>query len=320
MTYMDCELFITIIANYRYANVGKVRNSFCIINDMHGNLTSTWQSVPLDRLRELLANGGHQLDEAEARALGKQANVDASGMITWREFVRLEGVYRKEVKVQLKENQGFTSTESGSMQADFTQYCVKNSKHILFGGFEKLVGFFIPDIQIDESVRELVKASDLTHNNKIEFREFLWIMRRLKDKDSKDTMVKAAKIRAELDYTKENVLMLRQLFNAVDEDLSGSLDVNELKHLFSGLVDMNDNVEDELQVFLDRVDINRDGSLDFFEFLRLMKTLEEKNWHNINEVAKHQVDAENRAGGRRQSAYRGSSEKSKGGQGHEFML
>jgi len=320
MTHMDREFFIRFIANYRYTNVGKVRNSFCETIEVHGKLISTWQSVAVGELQAMLANAGHQLEETEALVLGKQANVDTSGMITWREFLRLEGVYRKEVKIQLKENQGFTSTECNAMQADFTHYCVKNSKHILFGGLEKLVGLFLPDIPIDKYVRELVKASDLTHNNKIEFRDFLWIMRRLNDKDSKETMVKAAKIRDELAYTKENVLNLRELFNAVDEDLSGSLDVEELQILFMGLVDMNDNVKDELQVFLDRADVNRDGSLDFFEFLRLMKTLEERNWHNINAVAQRQVTLASDLASQRKSMYTGSSAKTQEGLGHEFML
>lgn len=293
--FMSFHDLMQTIAIYRYTQIVKVRNSFCRpLLQPDGAFCSDWKGMPIRELGPMLTLAGHQPSEKELGDLKKAAGPDAviGSSLTWRMFIRLEGLYRANLKEILKENQGFTANEAARMEEDFIRYTVKNGNHILYGGLEKLVHKYIPHVIVDErftlNLRELVKASDLNHTNKIEFREFLWIMRRLFDRDGKETMTRAIKVRDDLGYSREQGMGLRELFNAVDEDLSGSVDLSELKVLFSGLVIMNEEAEDELQVFLSRIDVGQHGALDFFEFLRLMKMLEKVNWRNILYVADHQ--------------------------------
>merc|ERR1719163_2374000 len=108
-------------------------------------------------------------------------------------------------------------------------------------------------------------------------------MRRLLDRDSKEAMIRANQLRKELGYTKKHVQELRELFKLTDTDLSGNVDISELSVLFSGLVDMSGTAERDLKRFVEDMNTGaeEEPSLDFFQFLRLMKTLEDRNWRNI---------------------------------------
>jgi Ca2+-binding EF-hand superfamily protein len=327
--HLDLTEFIKLVADYRYANIGMARPKFLTLLPQGDKFKSIWKNVSIEELEELLCMCGHRCATDDVNTM-VAASRQVDGCITWQEFLRLEGLYRSNLRDVLKNNQGFTPKESSSMANRFSKYTVKNAKHILFTGFEKLAKDIIPQIVIDASVRELVKESDFTCNNKMEFAEFLWIMRRLCDRDTKATMSRAKRLREELGYHRSQIQDLRELFNAVDLNLSGTVDMAELKVLFSGLVDLNEAAEDDLNKFIRQVGPTSPGDLDFFEFLMLMKKLENINWRNIVGNAVHQIHREASthrersscvsSDVKRKSLFVSQNQVSMRGAGHDFML
>mmetsp|Transcript_87296 Transcript_87296/g.154699 ORF Transcript_87296/g.154699 Transcript_87296/m.154699 type:complete len:1299 (-) Transcript_87296:285-4181(-) len=75
---------------------------------------------------------------------------------------------------------------------------------------------------------------------------------------------------------------LRRLFNRFDHDNSGELEPSEFLDLLRYL-GHDASLEDVFR-FIDSVDCDRNGSLDFQEFLRQMRLHKEAEWHRIRKV------------------------------------
>ncbi len=77
-----------------------------------------------------------------------------------------------------------------------------------------------------------------------------------------------------LNDDKELTKIARKAFDSVDEDKSGQIDFNELKHLFEKLSkDLGIALpsEEDLKAFMILVDSNNSGKIDFHEFKEIMK-------------------------------------------------
>jgi len=85
-------------------------------------------------------------------------------------------------------------------------------------------------------------------------------------------------VRANAGYTLEEVTMMREKFAAYDVDGSGDIDNHELAKLFQDLCpDMSSNMAKRAEVarILAEVDPKKTGSLDFPDFLRLMRQVDD---------------------------------------------
>ena len=65
---------------------------------------------------------------------------------------------------------------------------------------------------------------------------------------------------------------LKFAFNYFDRDASGDITFEEIKKRFSQNVNYNsEKMDNELRQIFDKIDINNDGSISFFEFCKMMK-------------------------------------------------
>ena len=69
---------------------------------------------------------------------------------------------------------------------------------------------------------------------------------------------------------------LKFAFNYFDRDASGDITFEEIKKRFSQNVNYNsEKMDNELRQIFDKIDINNDGSISFFEFCKMMKNIME---------------------------------------------
>ena len=130
----------------------------------------------------------------------------------------------------------------------------KIEKHELIQGFEKYWG--IPKEEVKEKVDIIFANLDTDFNGFIEYEEF----------------VRAA--------VNSNIFMsqnyLKFAFNYFDRDSSGDITFEEIKKRFSQNSNYNSNkMDNELKEIFDKIDINNDGSISFFEFCKMMKNIME---------------------------------------------
>jgi calcium-dependent protein kinase len=130
----------------------------------------------------------------------------------------------------------------------------KIEKHELIQGFQKYWG--ISEEEVKEKVDIIFANIDTDFNGFIEYEEF---------------------VRAAVNPTifmSQNYLKFA--FNYFDRDSSGDITFEEIKKRFSQNSNYNsEKMDTELREIFDKVDINKDGSISFFEFCKMMKNIME---------------------------------------------
>ena len=128
----------------------------------------------------------------------------------------------------------------------------KIEKHELVKGFEDY--WKISHANAENEVEDIFNNIDTDHNGYIEYEEFL---------------------RAAVDpnvFTSRNYLKFA--FKYFDKDDSGYITLDELKKKFMQTVDnKNNTVEKEIEKIFYSIDINKDGSISFEEFCKMMKNI-----------------------------------------------
>ena len=130
----------------------------------------------------------------------------------------------------------------------------KIEKHELIQGFQKYWG--MAEDEVKEKVDIIFANIDTDFNGFIEYEEF----------------VRAA--------VNSNIFMsqnyLKFAFNYFDRDSSGDISFEEIKRRFSQNSSYNsDKMDKELREIFDKIDINKDGSISFYEFCKMMKSIME---------------------------------------------
>ena len=130
----------------------------------------------------------------------------------------------------------------------------KIEKHELIQGFQKYWG--ITEEEAKEKVEIIFSNIDTDFNGFIEYEEF----------------VRAA-VNPSI-FMSQNYLKFA--FNYFDRDASGDITFEEIKKRFSQNVNYNsEKMDNELRLIFDKIDINNDGSISFFEFCKMMKNIME---------------------------------------------
>ena len=130
----------------------------------------------------------------------------------------------------------------------------KIEKHELIQGFQKYWG--MSEEEVKEKVDIIFANIDTDFNGFIEYEEF---------------------VRAAVNPTifmSQNYLKFA--FNYFDRDSSGDISFEEIKKRFSQNSNYNsEKMDNELREIFDKIDINNDGSISFFEFCKMMKNIME---------------------------------------------
>ena len=130
----------------------------------------------------------------------------------------------------------------------------KIEKHELIQGFQKYWG--IPEEEVKEKVDIIFANIDTDFNGFIEYEEF----------------VRAA-VNSSI-FMSQNYLKFA--FNYFDRDSSGDISFEEIQRRFSQNSNYNsEKMDTELREIFDKIDINKDGSISFYEFCKMMKNIME---------------------------------------------
>ena len=130
----------------------------------------------------------------------------------------------------------------------------KKKKHELIQGFQKYWG--MPEDEVKEKVDIIFANIDTDFNGFIEYEEF----------------VRAA-VNSSI-FMSQNYLKFA--FNYFDRDSSGDITFEEIKRRFTQNKNYNsEKMDNELREIFDKIDINKDGLISFYEFCKMMKNIME---------------------------------------------
>lgn len=281
--------FVGLMGRFVKANLNLAREVF-VSRGKDGSEGSA--CVPAHELARVLARIGYCSTDQEIDRVIE----DAGGpniMIDFRRFKELEELHKARVRKFMERNEGSTEVE-------LQQYCRMFAEHKITdrvngkeyfdeAAMRVVLEQKFPDIGLcrerHTQLADMVKRSDLDSDGKIDFGEFCQLLVFLNHEDETSLIMKGIAMKKELGYTTEDMANCRSLFNAADVTLSGDITMPELLSILSRMVSVTVTSVREIQAMVNRVD-DGDGKLDFWEFLRFIRHLQETNWRNINGIAR----------------------------------
>jgi len=126
-----------------------------------------------------------------------------------------------------------------------------------------------------DKLTTLLAEVDEDGSGEIDFKEFLQLMRKFLDESDAEMLRKEKDVVTRTNFTPEEVTLWRDIFVKFDDDKSGEFDTAEGKKLLQAVgINLNERVMHDryLQIFKE-VDEDENGSMDFPEFLLMMRKL-----------------------------------------------
>jgi Ca2+-binding EF-hand superfamily protein len=170
---------------------------------------------------------------------------------------------------------GFTSEELGTMQGHFEKYA-KGKGYIEQLQIGKLLSEAFPWASGQagrKMIAEILNEVDQDGDGKLEWEEFIYLMRVAQDRRDKQTILREQEIASQLHFGLQEVKDLRQIFNLCHDSGSRSCEHDELVKM---LVSSHPKVDQkELRQILSEVDVDGTGELEFADFLQAMRRVQD---------------------------------------------
>lgn len=280
---LELSEFTKVVAAFRWSAIGVARDRFR--PDRGKWMPIVKNRLPTSDLLELIGVAGYAMQQAILDEIWRKLFGDATTMC-YEDFLEVEATVRQGFKEQVVRNEGFSDDSCQVLKDDFERHIprtyVSGEKYVNSAGLQAIVLADFPEL--DDEMRVLVGQTDADGSGKIELDELLTTMRSLLDLTEKRELRQALQLRVELGFSKSEMKQLRSVYKMCDVDFSGDVDFEELQSMLKVFVQIDASSKDQLIWAFNHFDTNKDQTLDFFEFLRLIRYLMDKNWQNINEA------------------------------------
>lgn len=294
--------FYKIMRSYREAEIKLYRKVFTK-HDRDGS-----NSISSAEVAGVLKDLGKQVSLSIVQEAISSVDADNSGCLDWDEFVQLMEIYRKMEVREKRRRCGFTDQKVLEFQESFRGYDKDGSDDLDNLELMKLLGDLkmAPRTAFEQMhmISRLADCREQAEENtgKTTFWAFLRLLRTLEDDQDRGSLNVERKAAEEAGFTMDEVREFREIFNHWHTKLaslgencgaasSGTALTTEgiariLRSLGVTLPAKSDY--EALGVICASCDIDGNGSVDFPDFLRVMRQLLDTNFRNINEyIAGH---------------------------------
>jgi Ca2+-binding EF-hand superfamily protein len=188
----------------------------------------------------------------EIKFFFKMLDVNKDGKLSFEELLKL---------MELGDSpKTLTESEKG-LQALFIAFDDDNSGSLSKDEINKALKIWGENLT-DAELDELWSEFGLAGNDSINFEQFKTMFAKIYPNESQETTA----------LDEETINGLKIMFNEVDIDKDGSLNLNELALFFRKVdEDKEQKSLDEIKFFFKMLDVNKDGKLSFEELLKLME-------------------------------------------------
>ncbi|CAE7206690.1 CML1 [Symbiodinium natans] len=273
--------FLKLVRLHRQQELEEIRASFLRIG-LAGQADPTNESKrAAQHSMAFLGMGRAFTDKAKAREDDQRYGV-----------LRMAVSKRSQMRALAQQHQGFSAEEVEGMQCRFSTYDSDGSGTISASELRLLCQEMLPEIATDPKSRpeliRLVKETDSSGDGKLNFHEFLKLMRDLEDSQRLSKFIKEKNVLDQLPFTKHQIRDFRELFLEHDSDREDVITFKSVQSLLTILVPMGDRRVLQLaEIWHKNVDVPRKNqdlqtwTLDFPDFLMLMHALLEADFCGI---------------------------------------
>jgi len=198
---------------------------------------------------------------------------------------------RNHMRAAANHNQGFLPEEVELLRARFLEYDADGSGSVHAAELRLLCQDLLPEMASDPKSRpelvRLLREVDISGEGRLDFIEFLTLMRDLEDSRRRSKILKEKSAREHLPFTNQQVRDFRELF--VDRDVDGKdlISFREVALLLGSLVALVDRrVQQLVDMWQKLVEKEcppdlEDWTIDFPDFLKLMNAVLEEDFSGI---------------------------------------
>jgi len=211
-------------------------------------------------------------------------------------FVQVGVRFKKEQRDLFRKNAGYTTEEVARIRKLFNKYDSDRSDNIGTSELGGLIRHIFPVMnksirsQLDLLMKEI--DADGPGMGQLAFDDFLRTMRQFHDIQNQERIDKMERLVSETGFNPTEVQGFRELFLLTDVDHDGELSESEVRHMIQKVCPLGDRNGTELhRLFVSvREQVTKEqgqklegskDSVDFPEFLLLMRTLLDQNFANI---------------------------------------
>jgi len=176
---------------------------------------------------------------------------------------------------------GFSTKELANIRESFDRYDNRSTGFIDQRQMPKLLAELFPwatNADGQKVVKDILSLVDKDGDGKLDWSEFIHLMRAAQDKRDHDVVLREKEVAAQSGFSLQSVRDLRQVFNAVDTDGSKSLEPHEFLNMILSLIegDLNRDERDRLQLIINEVDEDGSNSLGFAEFMLAIRRVQDE--------------------------------------------
>lgn len=228
----------------------------------------------------------HKIVEARAlKARGQSVNLE--------EFEKLIDQYREQEKAINRDTAGFPENAVQRFKTLFEKYDKDGSGDIQNEELAKLLGDVFPasmtSLAERRKIQDLLAEVDVNGDGRLDFGDFLLMMRQYQDKKDEEMLEKERIAVDECKFTRPEVEQFRGIFQGSTSEggfnATSSMSLGEVRRVLTRVVPITEGQVLELSAIIKDVTKSAAVITGFPEFLRLMKRLQDTNFANINGAA-----------------------------------
>jgi Ca2+-binding EF-hand superfamily protein len=244
------------------------------------------ETIPISDLRKMLHGLGYTPSKEQEAALAVNFHEGATDMRFW-ELMNCVEQFRTWAREEFQQHLGFTELQLEGLRNKFESYDCDGNGYLKHAEVAKVLSDLYPDANManHKIMEELLQVGEVNVKGHLDFDGYMRIMRSFHDRQDYARIQEEQDNLKELHFSRDEVIDLRQVFAIFDADASGSVSLDELSSLVSMIIPglQRDDKLKELQKILHEVDTDGNRTLDFIEFLKLVRRLQDSDWQGFNE-------------------------------------
>jgi len=272
---IDFDEFLKIMRWYKEKEFVQVQKAF-VEGDLDGSGT-----LDKKEIKKLLPTlGYYTLSEEHKETIEKWTA--AHGELSFKQCRDMIEELRIINREDFREKHGFLDSDLLRLKREFERVDEDGSgeiaKHELAHLLEECVPESAKTLEGREYAKSLVEKVDGDGDGSLSWFEFLHLMRLVQDRADYDAILREQEAAAKAGFSHDEVKDLRKAFKLCDSDASKSLDVEEVINMLANLIPhMSRRVKDEIRDIVQENDEDGTNTLDFAEFLAVMRRVQDEN-------------------------------------------
>jgi len=209
-----------------------------------------------------------------------------NGWVRAPQFARCVQHYDELRRKQLIESGGYTFEQMEQLQRQFAYYDWDNSGDVSKKELVQLIVDVFPDMAFDPGKRplllQIMKETDTDRNGKLDFQEFLNLMRTVEDLGHLTQLQKERQVVEDTHFSTAEVSEFRLIFLEVTQG-EPKMSLQDFKELMSPVCPMGDRNSHAISGLWLEICGDVTKMFDFPDFLQMMRRLLDMNFANMNQ-------------------------------------